>query len=116
MSCKVIGIDGPGGAGKSTLAARTARLLNDAPVIHTDDFASWENPTDWWPRLHDQVLLPLSRAQPGRYQRYDWDNHQLAEWHEVPMGEYLVLERSYRDPKRVPSVPHGEGVGRHAPR
>jgi uridine kinase len=92
MSCKVVGIDGPGGAGKSTLAARTARLLNDAPVVHTDDFATWENPLNWWPRLIDQVLVPLSRGLPARYQRYDWDAQQLAEWHEIANGNYLIIE------------------------
>jgi uridine kinase len=92
MSCKVVAIDGPGGAGKSTLAARVARRLGDAPVIHTDDLASWEHPLDWWPTLLEQVLLPLSRQLPARYQRYDWDRQQLAEWHEVPNAEYLIIE------------------------
>jgi uridine kinase len=91
MQCRVVAIDGPGGAGKSTLAARVADGL-DAQIICTDDFANWEEPLEWWPRLIEQVLDPLGRNQPGRYQRFDWDTRQLAEWREVPVAAFLVLE------------------------
>ena len=72
MQCRVVAIDGAGGAGKSTLAARVAEGL-DAQIICTDDFASWEEPLEWWPRLIEQVLDPLGRNQPGRYQRFVGD-------------------------------------------
>jgi uridine kinase len=91
MQSRVVAIDGPGGAGKSVLAAKVAAALN-AQVVCTDDFASWERPLEWWPRLIEQVLGPLSRNQPGRYQRSDWDTRQLAEWHDVPVAPFLVLE------------------------
>lgn len=92
MLSKVIAIDGPGGAGKSTLAAKISMALGDAPIIHTDDFASWENPLNWWPRLIEQVLEPLSANWPARYQRYDWITKQLAEWHDVQPVQFIVLE------------------------
>jgi uridine kinase len=92
MARVVLAIDGRSGAGKSTLAARVASRLGDAAVVHTDDFASWDNPLDWWPRLLEQVLHPLSEGLPARYQRYDWDLQQLAEWHELQPGGYLVIE------------------------
>lgn len=88
----VVAFDGVGGAGKSTLARRVAVTLGGVPVVHTDDFASWDNPLDWWPRLIEQVLAPLSEGKPACYQRYDWDVQQLAEWHEVPIGQYLIIE------------------------
>jgi len=91
MRCRIVAIDGPGGAGKSTLAARVAGAL-DAQVVRTDDFASWDEPFEWWPRLIKQVLAPLSRNQPGRYQRSDWPTRRLAEWHDVPVAPFLVLE------------------------
>jgi uridine kinase len=75
----VVGIDGCGGAGKSTLAARLADLLM-AKVVPTDDFASWDNPIEWWPRLLEQVLVPLAENRLARYQRYDWTQRRLAEW------------------------------------
>lgn len=92
MACKVIGIDGRAGAGKSTLAARLAGLLSGAPVVHADDFATSEDQAPSSSRLLEQVLLPLSRNQAALYQRYDWDAQQLAEWHEIAVGEYLILE------------------------
>jgi uridine kinase len=92
MNTAVVAIDGLGGAGKSTLAKKLAQELHDAPIIHTDDFASWENPLNWWPRLLEQVLEPLARNEPGRYQRYDWDSRTLAEWREVPVTKHLLIE------------------------
>ena len=92
MLTRIIAVDGPGGAGKSTLATRLAAALGDVPVVHTDDFASWENPLEWWPRLIEQVLEPLSANQTARYQRHDWDARNLAEWHEVAPDGYLILE------------------------
>jgi uridine kinase len=92
MTTRIIAIDGPGGAGKSTLARLLARKLGDVPVVHTDDFASWDNPLNWWPRLIEQVLLPLSRNQRAHYQRYDWTDRKLAEWHDIDPVGYVVLE------------------------
>lgn len=91
MRCRVVAIDGPGGAGKSTLAAQVAAALG-AQVVCTDDFATWGEPREWWPRLIEQVLRPLSTNRPGRYQRADWDSRELAEWHDVPVAPFLVLE------------------------
>jgi uridine kinase len=92
MTTKIIAIDGPGGAGKSSFAEQLSQQLGNAPILHTDDFASWENPLNWWPRLLGQVLEPLSRNERARYQRYDWDAKRLAEWHELRPAEYLLLE------------------------
>ena len=91
-SVRVVAVDGPGGAGKSLFAARLARALGDAAVIHTDDFASWENPHNWWPRLEEQVLGPLERGEAVRYQRYDWNRHELGEWHDVPVSDVVIVE------------------------
>ncbi len=93
MATRVVAIDGGGGAGKSTLAARLAPLLGPAPIVHTDDFASDDIPLDWWPRLLEQVLIPLRAGRPPRYQRHDWDERRMAEWVELPaVPEVLALE------------------------
>lgn len=91
MSTKIVAVDGPGGSGKSTLAARLSLAL-DAPIVHTDDFASWDIPMDWWPRLLSQVLEPLSANESAHFQRYDWNSERLEEWHEIPPTPYLILE------------------------
>ena len=88
---KIIGIDGCGGAGKTTFAARLAKRL-DGQIIHTDDFASWDNTLNWHDRLMAQVITPLSLNTPGRYQRFDWTQNALAEWHDVPVQPHVIIE------------------------
>ncbi len=56
-STKVIGIDGHGGSGNSTLAVRLGGRLG-AGIVHTDDFASWDNPKTWWPLLIERIFEP----------------------------------------------------------
>ncbi|MFE7800142.1 uridine kinase [Nocardia sp. NPDC057440] len=90
-STRLVAVDGGGGAGKSTLAASLAAECG-AQVVHTDDFAAENNQLAWWPRLEEQVLEPIARGRPGRYQRYDWVDRALAEWHEVTPGGVIVLE------------------------
>ena len=75
VETRIVAIDGPGGAGKSSLAIRLAHEL-DAPIIHTDDFASWENPVDWWPELITRALVPLAAGAPARYQPTRWGKEE----------------------------------------
>jgi uridine kinase len=42
--------------------------------------------------LLEQVLQPQAEQRPARYQRYDWDRAELAEWHDVPSTGYLLIE------------------------
>jgi len=89
---KIVAIDGGGGAGKSTLAQHLSAWLGGAPVISTDDFASWGVPLEWWPRLLEQVLKPLAAGQSAHYQRYDWGKLELTEWRSVAPGGVIILE------------------------
>ena len=43
-------------------------------------------------RLRAQVIEPLGRGEPGRYQRYDWYAGELADWVDLPVPEVLLLE------------------------
>jgi hypothetical protein len=73
---RLVAVDGPSGAGKSVFADQLLAELPDAVLIRTDDFATWEDPVSWWPRLVDGVLTPLALGRPGRYQRTEWINGQ----------------------------------------
>jgi uridine kinase len=75
---RLVGIDGHGGAGKTTFAGRLSRAADDCAVIHTDDFASHDNALDWWPRLLAEVVEPLTRREPARFRPYDWVERRLA--------------------------------------
>ncbi|MEZ0354823.1 uridine kinase [Mycobacterium sp. SA01] len=88
---RLVAVDGPGGAGKSIYAARLAEAC-DAQVVRTDDFASWDNPTHWWPRLEEQVLGPIAANQAAQYRRYNWSQRRFADWHTVIPGGVLILE------------------------
>lgn len=87
-----IGIDGRGGAGKSTLARRIADRVPRSVIIALDDFARPERPGWDCDRLERQVLEPLRSGRPGRYQRWDWDRDESAEWHAVPVDSVVIVE------------------------
>lgn len=89
----LIAVDGPSGSGKSTMAARLADDLG-ATVVSTDDFATWDDPVAWWPRLVDGVLLPLADGRPGRYRRTEWTEGtpHLGGTVVVEPADILVLE------------------------
>jgi uridine kinase len=82
VGTKVVAIDGHGGSGKSSLAALLSPKL-DAPVVHTDDFASWDNPVDWWPELIEKVLEPLAAGRSASYRPTSWGG---------PERESVVIE------------------------
>ncbi len=87
---RVVAVDGHGGSGKSSLAAWLADAL-DAPVVHTDDFASWDNPIDWWPALLETVLRPLAEGQPARYVPNSWGGPSRSEVTIEPT-DFVLLE------------------------
>ena len=88
-----IGVDGHGGSGKSTLTAYLAQKL-DAEVIHTDDFASWDNPLNWWPLLIERVFQPIiTGASTLSYPRSSWwEKHQPEPVIDQPVTEVMILE------------------------
>lgn len=90
---RLVVVDGPAGSGKTTFAAALA-ASSGATVLHLDDlYEGWSGlEGSLWPRLAAQVLEPLRRGLPGRYQRYDWDRGAFAEWVDVPVPALLVLE------------------------
>lgn len=92
MHTRIVAVDGCGGAGKSTLAAKLAIYFKNCAVIHTDDFASWENSLDWFPRMMEQVLLPLKDNKNAIYQRYDWNEKKLMNWITVCPQPIIIIE------------------------
>jgi aminoglycoside phosphotransferase (APT) family kinase protein/uridine kinase len=88
MPIKVLAIDGHGGSGKSTLAEILASKLG-AEIIRTDDFASWDNPLNWWPLLIEYVFEPISKgSRTLSYPRSKW----WADHHPVPVVDQPVTE------------------------
>ncbi|MDE0319963.1 MAG: hypothetical protein OXI97_08770, partial [Acidimicrobiaceae bacterium] len=84
-----IGIDGPGGSGKSRLAGELVRCWpSAATLVHGDDFgrpttdpATSEQRIGGLfdlSRLEREVLEPHERGGPIQYRRYDWDADRLG--------------------------------------
>jgi len=90
MRTRIVAVDAPGGAGKSTLAAYLAREL-DAPIVHTDDFASWDNPIEWWPELIEKVLRPIAAGQSVRYTPTSWGGPATPQVVFEPV-DFILLE------------------------
>jgi uridine kinase len=89
---RLIAVDGHAGSGKTTLAGRLAAELGGAPVVHTDDLATHEEPFDWTGRLAEQVLGPLADGRTARHQVYDWTARRFAGEQEVPAAPVVVVE------------------------
>jgi SAM-dependent methyltransferase len=92
QSVRLVAVDGPGGAEKSTFARRLAGALGGAPIVHTDDFSTGEPGVEWWPRLEREVIVPLRAGRVARYRRYDWPTRRLAEWHTVDPAPVVIIE------------------------
>ncbi|WP_243074331.1 uridine kinase [Microbacterium sp. SS28] len=92
---RLVGIDGPAGAGKSTLAmALTERF--GWPVVEIDDFFSWVSFDSWWPRFEVEVVEPLLAGRSIRYRTRDWAGDELGEglagWKQLKWAPVVVLE------------------------
>jgi len=90
---KFIAVDGHGGSGKSSLADLLAKKLN-AQVIHTDDFASWDNPLNWWPLVIERVFDPIKAgAKTLSYPRSKWwPDHHPEPVVNQPVTAIMILE------------------------
>ena len=91
---RLAAVDGPGGAGKTTFAARLAHALDGPPVVHGDDFylPMDGDPLRWWRPFAEGVLQPLRAGRPGRFRRYDWRANRYAEDVVVPPAPVVIVE------------------------
>jgi len=103
----IVGIDGAGGAGKSTLASGIdAAFAGCVSIIRCDDFyrpligaqyahltpeEAYENYFDWR-RLRDEALIPLRDRRRALYQRYDWTTDRLTDWIEIEPRQIVLVE------------------------
>lgn len=101
---RLIAIDGPRGAGKSTLARELAGQWPGAVVIGMEDFCrpSRERPSSPVPasaydceRLVKEVIEPLKAGDAARYQRYDREKDDLVESGKVPAGAVVLVDGLY---------------------
>jgi uridine kinase len=89
---RLVSIDGPAGAGKTTLAAQVAALAPGTRVVHMDDLYEGWNGLPEVGRQMAGLLRPLAERLPGSYRRYDWHAESFAETVTVEPTDLLVLE------------------------
>ncbi|MCW2767173.1 MAG: hypothetical protein JWO11_3132 [Nocardioides sp.] len=100
---RLLCIDGPAAAGKTTLAAAVAELEPDTAVVHVDDLLDGWRGLSTVAEAVDALLRPLARGEVGSYRRFDWDLYRFAETVHVRPQSLLVLEgcgagsRAYAD-------------------
>jgi uridine kinase len=89
----LVGIDGAGGSGKSTLAKKLASVLDNSTILHLDDFADWNDGSNFQlSTFAERTLTPLVAGITSKHQRYDWSTGSLGEWFEIPSSGIAIIE------------------------
>jgi uridine kinase len=92
----VIALDGPSGAGKTTLAHGIELALTPSgpvSVVHMDHlYPGWDGLAQAPALLTTQVLEPLARGERATYRLWSWVREQWSGTRHVPLCRYLVVE------------------------
>jgi uridine kinase len=91
----IIGIDGYGGSGKSTIAKFLKENLSGAVIVEMDDFYSPELKRADYARVNEQVLELLVNDLSASYQIYDWKLDSLTEFKKIDPGGIVIIEGVY---------------------
>jgi uridine kinase len=91
-SGRLVCIDGPAGAGKTTLAAALAALADDVVVVHADELLQGWRGLPGLASTIEAMLRPLAAGRTGHWRRWDWAADGWAETHDVAPGGLLVVE------------------------
>ncbi len=101
----ILAVDGNSAAGKTTLSALLAQIY-DCNVFHMDDFflrGEQRTPERYaqpgenidHERFYEQVLLPLSRGEDVRYERFDCSTFSLTEPVDASCKPLNIVEGCY---------------------
>lgn len=88
----LVTVDGPSGAGKTTLATAAAAQLG-ATLVHTDQFVpGWHNLHEGVRIIASRIIEPLSVGRVARARTYDWDALAPAGWLEIQPAAVVIVE------------------------
>ncbi len=108
----IIGVDGLGGSGKSTIAEKIRQINpNKIEVVHMDDFYF---PTSMRYKNEDcngvdidrilkEVINPYLNNENVVYTKYDWVNDMLGEEIKVDKDKIILLEGVYSSHNKLKS-------------
>lgn len=90
---RLVTVDGPSGAGKTSMAKRLCRALRRVPTVHLDHlYEGWDGLDGVASNLDSWVFTPLRHGMPGQHLVYDWHRGAYNEWREVPLAPALIVE------------------------
>jgi len=94
---RIVAIDGPAGAGKTTLANRLKENIKEARVeiVHMDDlYDGWQSAlTPALGKVLDiNICSPVSQGKPFKYRKYDWLESKFGPLLEFSFPDILILE------------------------
>ena len=88
-------IDGPAGAGKTTLADELISSIGAGEVIHCDDlYNGWNDALSPTLEEHFQewIVGPLKNGLMPKYRKFDWSTGKYGLEVQVPQTPLLILE------------------------
>jgi len=91
----VVLIDGPAGAGKTTLATEIKKNFESVNVVHMDDlYDGWHSPLnpDLYSRIQKQIIEPHLNQKVSEYAVYDWVLQEFSNHQVLPVKKILVVE------------------------
>ncbi len=102
----LVGIDGGGGAGKTTFANQLAKVLN-ASIVRLDDFYKAKkdrsdekqnsdiNVDFDWDRIEKEIFIPIRNNTSVTYSFYDWSKDTITHQVQVPDDLPIIIEGGY---------------------
>ena len=90
----VVLIDGPAGAGKTTLAEIISTIFTSVTTVHMDDlYDGWNTPlnSDLYSRIQLQILKPHLNSESSSYEVYDWAERSFHSKKQLPVRKILVV-------------------------
>ncbi len=89
---RVILVDGRSAGGKTTLATLLQTAMPESVLVHTDDVAWNFSILDWDAELIENVIAPVRRNEPVRYQPPGWAPNGRDGVIMVDAGRDLIVE------------------------
>ena len=94
---RIVAIDGPAGAGKTTLANRLKENIQDSSIeiVHMDDlYDGWQNSlTPALGKVLDiSICSPVSKGKSFQYRKYNWIESKFGPLLDFTFPEILILE------------------------
>ncbi|MDP4010903.1 MAG: uridine kinase [Candidatus Roizmanbacteria bacterium] len=91
----LIGIDGFGGAGKTTLSSYLHDNLPNVTIVQLDDFYLPTLGRADRSRVIDQIFIPLEKDMTTMYEIYDWVTDSLHRSISINPGGIVIIEGVY---------------------